>query len=98
VPSKRNGFLVFSVTGAQAIPFGAGTLCVLPPITRLAVQNSGGTAICDGSYKDDFGAVIAANPGVFRPGQETFCQYLFREPSLPNGHGTSNGHRFTIAP
>jgi hypothetical protein len=98
LPSKKNGFLLLSTQGAQATPFGGGTLCLQLPIFRLQIQNSGGTGICDGAFKDDFGAVISANPGVFPPGEEVFCQYLFRESSLPMGVGLSDGHRFTIAP
>jgi hypothetical protein len=98
LPAKKNGFLLFSTAGAQATPFGAGTLCLQTPVIRGAIQNSGGTGICDGAFKDDFGAVIAANPGTFPAGQEVFCQYLFRESSLIGGAGLSDGHRFTIAP
>jgi hypothetical protein len=98
LPSKKNGFLLFSLTGAQVAPFGAGTLCLQPQIFRLGIQNSGGGGICDGTFSDDFGAVIAANPGAFPIGEEVYCQYLFRESSLPGGSGLSDGHRFAIAP
>jgi hypothetical protein len=98
VPATKNGFLLFSTAGAQAVPFGAGTLCLQTPVFRLGIQNSGGGGICDGSFKDDFGSVIAANPGVFPPGQSVFCQYLFREASLPGGTGLSDGHRFVVGP
>jgi len=98
LPAKKNGFLLFSTTGAQAAPFGAGTLCLQPQIFRLGIQNSGGGGICDGAFSDDFGAVIAANPGAFPLGEEVYFQYLFRESSLPGGSGLSDGHRVAIAP
>jgi hypothetical protein len=98
VPSTKNGFLILSLTGAQAVPFGAGTLCLQTPVFRLGIQNSGGAGICDGKYSDDMGGVIAANPGLFPAGQSVFCQYLFREASLPMGSGLSDGHRFVVGP
>lgn len=82
------GILLYSNVGAQATPFLGGTLCVLPPLRRSAVVNSGGTAgACDGQYSIDRNAfaqgLLGGNPATYLTtrGTTVYSQWWGRDTS-----------------
>ena len=89
IQGLKNGIMFFSSSGADALPFAGGTLCVLPPLGRAPIQNSGGSSpmSCDGSFSqliNDGGAVnINLDQG---PGTSNWLQFWARDPQ--NGIGT----------
>ena len=88
VQGLKNGLVFAGISGPAAIPFGGGTLCVLPPNKRGPVSNSGGSSStsCDGSFttRVNDGVLIPAgiDPG---PGNSAWYQYWYRDPM--NGAG-----------
>lgn len=82
--------LLFYGTAANALPFHGGTLCVKLPITRTAVQTSGGSSLpasdCSGTYAFDFNAYLqsGADPSL-QAATHVRCQYWSRDPNDPTG-------------
>ena len=102
VEPQKSGIFFYGTSGQQAGYFQGGTLCVKSPLVRTALQNSGGSAPCSGSYSMDFNAYIASgkDPGL-TAGVTVDGQYWFRDPGflLPNPTtGLSNAIEFTIDP
>lgn len=98
IHNNQNGLLFHSATSA-ATAFNGGTLCVAPPITRLAVQSSGGsgppTNDCSGSYVQPWSHADLSIPSL-GAGATVFAQYWFRDAASQGGTGLSNGLEFTI--
>lgn len=97
-PATKNGLLVWSVAPNGA-GFGGGTLCVKAPLKRTAVQNSGGTSACDGSFTFAFERVYWTAKGV-GAGQTLYAQWWARDPGFapPNDVSLSAGVSFSILP
>jgi Tol biopolymer transport system component len=93
------GVLIYS-TGAQALPFQQGTLCVGPQVTRTPGQASGGSSgapDCSGSFQLDMNAYIQSGvDATLVPGQGVFAQYWSRDPSGPATTSLSNAVVFLI--
>lgn len=102
VINNKNALLFYSLTGAQALAFQGGTLCVKTPIRRTAVLNSGGNPPpndCSGTLSFDFNAFIAGGSDpLLVAGQQVNAQWWFRDPgfSPPNNTGLSNAIEFVI--
>lgn len=103
IVSNRNGILFYGYAPA-AIPFQGGTLCVAPPLRRVApVLNSGGVfppKTCTGSFNVDFNPVIqgGGDPALI-PGAAVYAQYWFRDPGAAVvGTGLTDAVRFVICP
>jgi hypothetical protein len=84
------------------IPFGAGALCIHPPMWRVGAQSSGGNAgvnDCSGVLAYNFNPLIQshANPSL-AIGQAVFAQYWYRDTLNPNGPSLSDAVRFFIGP
>jgi hypothetical protein len=100
VINNENGLLFFGVNGRTTFPFQGGTLCVLPPIRRTVIQNSGGNVgapDCSGSYSIDFNAVVRS--GAFPDlvaGVLVNSQYWSRDPASPSTTGLTNAVEFGI--
>ena len=88
VQEGKNGLVFASLSGAAALPFSGGTLCVNPPTKRGPVLGSGGDdpTECDGSYATivNDGAVIPFGLEA-SPGSSAWYQYWYRDPQ--NGAG-----------
>lgn len=101
--NKAFGLLFYGAAPGSA-PFQGGVLCVQPPLTRTAVQGSGGSATgsdCSGTYSYDFEARIQSgkDPALVA-GAKVYAQYWARDPADPTGFGTSlsNALAFEICP
>jgi hypothetical protein len=100
VLNHKYGLLFFGVSGRASFPFQDGLLCVLPPIRRTVVQDSGGSASgsdCSGSYSFDFNALVQAGtyPDL-TPGLIVDCQYWSRDPASPSTTGLTDAIEFGI--
>ena len=96
---NKFGLFFYSKTGANSAPFQGGFLCGMPPLTRTAVQNSGGTPPCTGAYSIDFNAYIASgkDPALVS-GQSAWLQKWSRDPASPSTTNLSDAITFTICP
>jgi hypothetical protein len=60
--NNRLGLLIVSTNGRTALPFLGGTLCIAPPISRVASSSSGGshppTQDCSGVWVADFNTYL----------------------------------------
>jgi hypothetical protein len=100
--SSTPGLFFYGTSGPQAQPFQGGVLCVLPPLTRIAGQNSGGSppnTDCTGVFDLDFNAWIATggDPNLVA-GATVHGQFWGRDIHDPAGFGTSlsDAIQFTI--
>ena len=84
------GLLFYGTSGPAAYPFQDGLLCVQPPLARMTVQNSGGSAACSGLYSQTLSELIATLPIA----QTVNCQYWFRDAGAASTTGLSNANRF----
>jgi hypothetical protein len=101
VINNRAGLLIYGFAPDQT-PFGAGTLCIRPPIKRTGAQVSGGSPTgtdCTGQFAFDFNALIqsGSNPSLVI-GQAVYAQYWYRDPQGVGGTALSNALRFFIGP
>jgi len=110
VRNNKNGLLFYGVSGATALPFQGGTLCVAPPIKRTGAVNSGGTPApvndCTGVYAIDMNSfAVSAGPPVplaalSVPGTLVHCQFWGRDPGFPAPNNTtlSDGLEYSVGP
>ncbi len=95
IVSDKNG-LLFHGRASTAVPFLGGTLCVAPPITRTAVQSSGGNpppSDCSGTFAFFWSHLELAQLGA---GNTIYAQYWYRDPLASYGSGLTAGLGFTI--
>jgi hypothetical protein len=103
VPNQKMGLVFYGLSPtAQNWAVGStSVLCILYPLKRLGVQNSGGaTGVCGGRLQVDFNTFISANPTAlgspFSAGQVLYAQGWFRDPGAAGQSNLSNGLRFTL--
>jgi hypothetical protein len=101
VLNNHLGMLLYALH-PDHIPFGAGALCIHPPLWRVGAQSSSGDASgedCSGVLTYDFNALIQshANPSLM-VGQAVFAQYWYRDVQNPSGQSLSDAVRFFIGP
>ena len=103
VLNQRNGLLFYGYGSASISPFNGGTLCVLPPLRRLPIQNAGGTLPptmdCSGTYTFEFNAHTQSGTDPFlSPGQQVNAQWWSRDPQHVDGTGAglTDGLEFII--
>jgi hypothetical protein len=99
VINQKSG-IFFWGTGATAIPFYGGTLCVTSPIVRTPVQNSGGSPagnFCTGSYSFHFGSAYIASHGL-SAGTNIYGQFWSRDPMIASTIGLTDAIQFGICP
>lgn len=102
--NQKSGLLFYG-SAPTSIPFQGGTLCVLPPLKRLPVQNTGGSPTgavdCSGTLSVDFSAWVAsgADPAL-TVGAVVAAQFYYRDPWDWDGFGTglSDGVWFEVLP
>ncbi|MBL8802508.1 MAG: PD40 domain-containing protein [Planctomycetes bacterium] len=90
VPNNKFGLFFYGFGGRQAVPFGGGTFCMLTPVVRTPVMNSGGNPVsvsdCSGHYALDFNAYskgllgVAPHPALNIVGQRVDVQCWGRDP------------------
>ncbi len=98
VPNK-NGLLFYSISGPAATSFQGGFLCMNSPIKRTAVQVSGGSAACSGSFDIDFNAYIASGvDATLIGGAHVWAQYWSRDPASASTTNLTNALAFTLWP
>jgi hypothetical protein len=101
VPAGKQGLFYFGLNGKKATPWGAGSswFCVKGPHQRLAVQSSGGSGACDGSFATDFNAWMNQNPGKAPgAGAAVYLQAWFRDPPAPKTTAFSDAVWFVVNP
>lgn len=87
--------VTYGLNGGASIPFGGGTLCVAPPVSRTPVKEWPSVPVtCDNVLTFDFNAWIATgnDPGLVA-GQKVWIQYWYRDPNSTddNSIGLSRG-------
>jgi hypothetical protein len=95
--NNKNGLLFWGLQPNSA-PFQGGTLCVLPPIQREALQNTGGNPPpddCSGSLSFPWTSAKFAAMGLL-PGDTVHSQYWSRDPGSPGGSSLTAAVGFTI--
>lgn len=96
VLNNQNG-LLFHGPGATVKPFQGGTLCVVSPIVRTAVQSSGGNpppSDCSGAYSYTW---THAQLAAFGAGTTVYAQYWYRDSLSQGGSGLTDALAFTVA-
>jgi hypothetical protein len=103
VLNNRPGMLLYSTSGQTLLPFQGGYLCLVAPLERTSVQNSGGTPPptwdCSGVFHYDFNALIQSGfDSALVAGQTVWTQYWYRDAGLPPPYqiGLSDALEFTI--
>ncbi|MCC6407519.1 MAG: hypothetical protein IT453_10145 [Planctomycetes bacterium] len=99
VLNKKPG-LLFHGSGLSGAPFQGGTLCVAPPLTRTAIQASGGSPSgvdCSGSYAFQWTQSYFASAGI-GAGVEVFAQFWSRDAASPSHTGLTAAVRFVTCP
>jgi len=98
VINNKSGLLFYGVNGRAALPYQAGTLCVMPQIKRTPAVNSGGslgTNDCSGVFSLDMNAFAigalggAPSPALTTPGTLVECQWWGRDPGYPAPNNTT---------
>jgi subtilisin-like proprotein convertase family protein len=103
VEAQKSGMIFYGVTGKNAAPWGSSYLCVLMPVQRTPVQNSGGAlGTCQGLLTLDWNAFRVANPAAmgqpFTLGESAFFQGWYRDPGSAAGTNFSNAMVVTHTP
>ncbi|MBI5432786.1 MAG: hypothetical protein HZA52_08155 [Planctomycetes bacterium] len=99
--NKKNGLLFYGQQ-ANGVAFQGGHLCVKLPVTRTAVQNSGGSPTgtdCTGTYAFDLNGLIqgGTDPNLVA-GATVYFQWWARDPNDAFTTSLSNGLRLTVGP
>lgn len=104
VPNQKSGLLFYSLLGRQSVPFGGGSLCVVPPLRRTGALQSGGSATgndCTGTLAFDFNTFVASglDPALVA-GATVDAQFWFRDPGFtaPQNLGLTRAAHFGLAP
>lgn len=101
--NNQIGLIFYGTSGDQALPFGNGWQCVAGPLTRMAVQSTGGapppTEDCSGVLHTDFNAWVAGggDPALV-PGTAVYVQSWSRDPSYGFGSLLSDATAFVLGP
>jgi Tol biopolymer transport system component len=96
--------LFYSTAGSQVVPFSGGLRCIHPPLRRLPILDSGGSASgadCSGSVSIDFNSRIASDVDpLLVAGQYVWIQCWSRDSGAapPNSINLSDALWFGIEP
>jgi hypothetical protein len=106
VEGAKDGMFFFGTNGQQAIPWGTGFQCVVPPVKRCGLLPGIGTAnACDGTFSQDLNALWCStcpkpqhNPGA---GASVQAQFWYRDPwntATNKGTTMSDAIEFVVEP
>ncbi len=97
---QKNGLMYFGTNGPNSAPFQDGFLCVLAPLYRLQVRNTGGAGVCQGTLSYTLADMQAHASGgsLVVAGAVLNLQTWFRDPSVPSATGLSNGLQVLVCP
>lgn len=100
--NQMHADLYLSQTGAAALPFNGGFLCLAPPLIATPLVITGGSTQgfdCSGSLSVDVNALLqsGAIPGVVA-GDTLYAQCIYRDNPLPDGTGMTLGVQFIVQP
>jgi len=105
---QTNGMFIYSVTNSKLASWcasGGFFICVQAPLSRVGIQNSGGTnGFCDGFFVQDFNSYIFNKTGEqgepWFAGEQVWLQAYFREPSqtCTKKSGMTDGLTFFMGP
>jgi hypothetical protein len=106
VRDHKAGMFLYSVSGAAALPFQGGTLCVQAPIKRTTQITSGGTTGCSGVYTIDFNLFAhgvlggTPSPALLIVGTSVYCQAWGRDQGFapPNNTALSSALSYVVLP
>ncbi len=98
--SQQNALTFFGISGTATILFMGGLLCVQPPIYRLNVQNTGGSAACQGAVSYTLADILANAAGGAQvvEGTLVYCQTWGRDPGDIFGISLSDALQFQACP
>jgi hypothetical protein len=108
VRNRKEGLLLYSLSGRAATSFQGGTLCMEEPIYRTPSRSSGGDSLfyknCTGAYRIDMNAFAAgATGGDPRPelrelGASVTCQWWARDNGDPHASSLSAALEYHVQP
>lgn len=105
VVNNKAGLLFVGTSGASAIPFQGGVLCVQPQLARTPLVYSFGNPTgndCSGSFSVDLDVILdrLTTAGVsLTPGLRVFTQFWYRDPLVDAFEtGLSDGLTFLLLP
>ena len=102
--NNKNAVLFYSLDGRAATPFGGGLLCIEPPLLRVPLQNSSGSATgddCTGALSIDFNALLqSGGTPLVMAGDQVNAQFFYRDPQHPDGtgYGLTEAVEFVVLP
>ena len=102
VLNQKVGLMLWGRAPAS-VPFAGGTLCVAPPLTRTAAQNSGGSSLptedCTGAYVFQFTPAMMSQGGLI-VGDNVYSQYWSRDNGFPppNNVGLTGAVHWEVCP
>jgi len=101
--NNKTGMFFYGLSGRLNLTFQGGVLCVLPPLRRTAVQNTGGNpppADCSGTLAIDFNQWMQKGHGanLLPVGAQAWGQFWYLDPLDPVGVGLSDAIEFTVGP
>ncbi|MBI5431918.1 MAG: hypothetical protein HZA52_03700 [Planctomycetes bacterium] len=101
------GQLLYGVRGRDFRPFHGGALCIAPPVQRMPLQSTGGSASsshdCSGSLAIDVNTFVwlgGGDPLLRVPGTTVDAQWLSRDPGFapPLDASLTPAIEFVVAP
>jgi hypothetical protein len=106
VEGAKDGMFFYGANGQQAVPWGTGYQCVVPPVKRGGLMPGIGAAnACDGAFSQDLNALWCPtcpkahhNPGA---GATVQAQFWYRDPwntATAKTTTLSDAIEFTVAP
>ncbi|MCC7014102.1 MAG: FG-GAP repeat protein [Planctomycetes bacterium] len=102
---QKPGLLFYGVSGPKLAPWGStsSSMCVRAPLQRTVFTfPSGTTDSCDGVYRLDWNAYIAAHANAlgmpFATGDQVWAQGWFRDPPSSKKTSLTNALTFVFAP
>ncbi len=99
VISGAPGTFFYGLSGAAALPFQGGTICVAGPLRRTPVSIASSAAGCASQLSFDFNAWIASGVDTrLAPGAAVHLQAWSRDGADAYGSSFSNAISFTVAP
>lgn len=107
VINQKNGLFFYSLNGRAHVPFQGGTLCVVSPVARTPLGNSGGNTgpdDCSGVFSIDMNAFAqgtlggSPQPALSIAGTVVTGQWWGRDPATSPATMLSNAIEYLVGP